>query len=352
MNKNESFFGIDLIKVFAIISVVSVHFLLNTEFYGTNIVGPSMTFQIFFRQLFIICVPLFLLATGFLQLEKNFNKKYLKGIGNIVLVYLIISIFVILIRIFHFDEVKTTAEWIQSFFNFSGVRYAWYVEMYIGLALIIPFLNNIWRSFKSKKEFQVLIIVMLFLTSIPSFWNLVNNGVPYISTLELPDFWTSLYPVTYYFIGVYIRKHGIDMSKFTLISSFFLLTLVQTILIYSVSKGVLFQNNIGSYNSILIVLQSTLLFGALYDIKKPKFALSKIIVVPCVSISTLTLDIYLVSYITDKFVYEYFFTNLFTYQADAILYAPFLIIVSFLLAYVISLIRKTLFPLRKKSKIV
>lgn len=35
--------------------------------------------------------------------------------------------------------------------DFTGVAYAWYTNMYIGLFLIIPFLNNAYMSLKSKK---------------------------------------------------------------------------------------------------------------------------------------------------------------------------------------------------------
>lgn len=348
MNKKQSFFGIDVIKMIAIVSVVSVHFLLNTKFYNTPITDSSMVFQIFYRQMFIVCVPLFLIATGFLQLEKTCNKSYFKGLLQIIYIYVILSVFVISIRIFYFDEQKSIADWILNIFNFSGIRYAWYVEMYIGLALLIPFLNLIWKGLKTKKEFQLFLVILMFITSFASFWNVVNNNVPYLSSIEFPDFWTSLYPVTYYFIGVYIRKYEVRLSPIFAFMGFLLFTIIQFAILWWKSKNVMFSNGIGSHNSILIVIQSTFLFLTFYKMQTPTSFLGKLFVRPISSISLLTFDIFLVSAITDKFVYQYFLAHTFTTQSEAILYAPICVISSFLLAYFIALVRSTLIPLRKK----
>ncbi|WP_420489416.1 acyltransferase family protein [Neobacillus drentensis] len=65
MKKN--FFGIDLLKMVAIISVICVHFLRNTSYYSVSINSKLLFIQTFYRQIFIVCVPLFIMATGFLQ---------------------------------------------------------------------------------------------------------------------------------------------------------------------------------------------------------------------------------------------------------------------------------------------
>ena len=62
--------GIDIVKSIAIIFVICVHFFLNTKFYETNILGSNMFLQVIIRWLTFICVPLFLITTGFLQAKK------------------------------------------------------------------------------------------------------------------------------------------------------------------------------------------------------------------------------------------------------------------------------------------
>lgn len=348
MDKKNKYFGIDLIKVVAIISVICVHFLLNTKFYQSPIIGTSLTVQLFWRQLFYVCVPMFLLTTGFLQWEKKFDKKFLKGFLQIVWIYIFISVFVIIVRIVGFEENKSLLEWIRSVFVFKGIRYGWYMEMYIGLALLIPFLNKIWQGFETKKEFHIFLIVLLLLTSIPNFWNSFNEGIPFLSVIEFPVFWVEMYPITYYFIGVYIRKYGISLSIFSSFIGFLFVTLLETVIIYlKVDQGV-FQKSVGGYSSVLVVLQSVFLFLMLYQVEMPQRFMKKIILVPMASISALTLDIYLASAITDQWIYHHFFERYFTSQKEAILYAPLIVLSSFTLAYGIALGRKSIFTLLAK----
>lgn len=349
MGNKPNFFGIDIVKVIAIISVISVHFLLNTKFYSSTITGTSLSIQIFYRQLFIICVPLFIIATGFLQWQKKFSMDYLKGIRTVIYIYLILSVFTILVRHFYFHETKTILGWIHAILDFNAIHYAWYVEMYIGLALLIPFLNNIWKAFETKKEFVIFLTILICLTSVASFWNLATNKVPVLSSTELPDYWTQIYPITYYFIGVYIRKHGINLNKKVAILGYFIMTFIEAVILYFNTRNHIYINSIGSYNSVLIVIQSALLFIAVYEMKTPKIFQNKFMMYIISNISLLTLDIFLASYITDKFTYHYFFNHHFTTQQHAILFAPLIVPISFVLAFSIALIRNSLLPLRIKQ---
>lgn len=78
-------FGLDLIRFFAIFSVISVHFFLNNGFYTFPVKGGRMFISINLRWLFFSGVPLFLLLTGYLNnkkkifiLPKLFKKKGLQ----------------------------------------------------------------------------------------------------------------------------------------------------------------------------------------------------------------------------------------------------------------------------------
>lgn len=345
--EKKNFFGINLIKTIAIISVVSVHFLLNTDFYKVNIEGNSLFFQVFYRQLFIICVPLFLICTGFLQSQKTYDKKYFKGILDIAIIYILISIFVILLRVFYFGEVKTIFEWVQSVLIFEGIRYAWYIEMYIGLALLIPFINNIHKMFSSKREFQLFLLVLMFVSSVPNFWNVFNSNIDYLKFLELPDYWNIMYPFVYYFIGVYFKKHDIGLNRAIAFALFLLLTVLESVLLIWQNHGEIFVNRIGSYGSILVVLQATFLFKALYQVKEPNNFIKKVTVLIVNNISILTLDIFLFSAITDKVIYDWLKKNILLSQDHIILYSPIIVTVSFVAALILANMRHKMLPLRK-----
>lgn len=72
--------NIDLIKSIAVFSVISVHFFLNVGLYEIIINSSNMYIAIFFRTLFMICVPLFIITTGYLMKDKTLSKKYYLGI--------------------------------------------------------------------------------------------------------------------------------------------------------------------------------------------------------------------------------------------------------------------------------
>ena len=67
---------------------------------------------------------------------------------------------------------------ILSILDFSADSYAWYIEMYIGLFLIIPFLNILWNNLNDVGR-KWLIITLLGLTALPSLlncWDFLSLG--------------------------------------------------------------------------------------------------------------------------------------------------------------------------------
>ena len=72
-NDNRSV-KLDLIRCIAVFEVISVHFFLNNGFYNQTIC-KSLFSQVCFRTLFMTCVPLFMILTGYLM-----NKKELYSV--------------------------------------------------------------------------------------------------------------------------------------------------------------------------------------------------------------------------------------------------------------------------------
>jgi len=57
-------------------------------------------------------------------------------------------------------------------------QYSWYVNMYIGCFLLIPFLNLLWNSLSSQESRRILVIVLLVLTALPSVLNVYDLETP------------------------------------------------------------------------------------------------------------------------------------------------------------------------------
>lgn len=132
--------NLDLIRCVAVLCVISVHFFLNNGFYNEIVQGKAMCLMTIMRTSFMVCVPLFLLLTGYLMNHKVLSRRYYLGIIKVLGTYVLASIACILVNIFYHQQEISFKQAVLSIFDFTGARYSWYIEMYIGLFLLIPFL--------------------------------------------------------------------------------------------------------------------------------------------------------------------------------------------------------------------
>ena len=70
-NGTQRDIGLDLTRILAFLAVPSVHFFLNSTYYDTAIVGPRMALMTVMRTAFMVCVPLYMLLSGYLSAEKH-----------------------------------------------------------------------------------------------------------------------------------------------------------------------------------------------------------------------------------------------------------------------------------------
>lgn len=304
-------FALDLVRVAATFSVISVHFLLNSGFYDQPMLGKKMFVMCLIRTFFSCCVPLFLVLTGWLMCRKKLEPRFYFGLSNTLVTYVLAGCACVfykraILRI----EGYSIARAVYSFFNFSASDYAWYVEMYIGLFLLIPFLNLIYNGLDSKRKKQVLLLTMLALTTLPtlansfnpidpSWWAAPAAGYP---VRILPRWWLAFYPVTYYFTGCYLREYGLKLKTRTIVLLLTLATLGFGFFNYWQSYGVGFVTGIyvdwGGFEPYVITV---LLFSLLSRAKGDKVPLS--LRYGMWKVSDLCLGIYLVSYIFDSIFY-------------------------------------------------
>lgn len=181
MNKNRDS-RLDLIRTVAIISVISVHFLFYCGYYETILSGKRMFVMTFMRTIFLNCVPLFIMLTGYLNSKKELTRSYYYGGLKILRTYLLACGCCLLFKIFYLNEELTFLEIVISIFNFSAAPYAWYVNMYISLFLLIPFLNVLYNGLETRYMKKILIGTFFVVTVLPS----VN-----IKYNILPDWWMS-----------------------------------------------------------------------------------------------------------------------------------------------------------------
>lgn len=308
--KKERDTSLDIIRITALVLVITVHSFNINGFYADQESGLIMLIATIFRTLAMSCVPLFMILSGFLLANKTPDKKYFKGILKTLGTYLLASIACYVFKVFFLKETTfSIASLIGGIFNFSAASYSWYIEMYIGMFLLAPFLNLAYRNLPTKKHKMLLLGIMLFLTSLPGIVNIfhfsVEGGAMSVNLLSndgylkiTPDYWSALYPITYYFIGSFLREFPIKTKKLKLCIWLVIVSICSGLFGFMRSKNTQYvwgpwQN----YGSLLIVAPSVLIFSIIYGCKFPKnSSLKKFLA----KLSELCLGAYLLSYISDQ----------------------------------------------------
>lgn len=303
--------SMDIIRIVAAFTVLSVHFFLHNGFYGNIVQGVPMYIMVLMRTLFSVCVPLFMILTGYLMSHKTLSRKYYSGISKTLIVFVLATLACMIFKAVHDNEPLSLKSFILGTLDFTGANYSWYIEMYIGLFLLVPFLNLAYNKLKNKRQKQVLVLTLVFLTIIPTLFNIFNFDNPAwwsdpkssdAFAKLVPSWWMGFYPIAYYFTGCYIREYGIKLKTRSMLVLFLLAIMIFGTFNFYRSYGTTFKSGIYVYwYGFEPYILSVLLFVLLSRIKtdnmneKVKFVLWKV--------SDLALGIYLISYIFDMLVY-------------------------------------------------
>ncbi len=347
--------SLDIIRIVAAFTVLSVHFFLHNGFYGETVTGmgpleglfsffstgnysdlhgPQMFIMVQMRILFGVCVPLFMILTGYLMSKKELSRSYYKGIRKTLIIFVLATIFCMLFKSIHetpsakaafynfnfeamFEAIKGTGKYdlkhyILGTLDFTGANYSWYIEMYIGLFLMAPFLNLAFNKLKSKRQRQVLVATFLFLTMIPTVFNIFNFDTAswWMTPTEndtfqklVPAFWMGVYPITYYFIGAYIRRYGIKLKTKPMLILFLICQFLFGAFCFFRSYGTTFKSGTYVYwYGFTPCILATLLFVLLSRIKTKNW--SPAVKTVLWKVSDLALGIYLMSFVFDSLIYD------------------------------------------------
>ena len=300
------FVGIDIVKILACLLVVCIHFFLYTGFYAEPITEQFGKPQIYFRWIAYCCVPLFMITTGYLMKNKTLSKKYFLGIIRVAVLYVIISVICVIYNKVHFEKVYTLADFLKGFLNYTNAQYAWYVEYYFCIFLIIPFINMAYNGLKNRKEKAFMVIIVFLITIVSQSFFLGFEMET--QTRVLPGYFLRCYPISYYLIGAYIRDYP---PKRTFTNKLYILAAFVICLIW-LSKTTFeqslenLQNNYvmlswhyNDYGTWPVAVCSTAIFLLLFDITCSNKVVSKLLSI----VSNATFACYLISYVFDNSFY-------------------------------------------------
>ena len=301
--------SLDIARLSALFCVISLHFFLYNGFYGEPCTGWKMYLLTLLRCSFMVCIPLFLLLTGYLLGGRRFTKKHYLGIDKTLGVYLLCAVICVAMKKYYFEMPEVT--WFNVF-DFTGCTYGWYVEMYLGLYLMIPLLNLIWEGLPEKRQRQALVVGAVAVTLLPSVVNVFDWTTPgaladpslaqrYYQLI--PRYWTSLYPITYYFIGRYLRDYPVKMKKSVNAAAFALsLVLFGSFAFYQSGTGVFSSGTWQNWESLLLLPCGVLLF--LFFVNLDTSRLGRLPREVLGTLSDVSFGAYLLSCLFDKMFYD------------------------------------------------
>lgn len=288
MNTREP--GIDLIRCMGLLFVTGVHSFLYNGFYSEPQVGAAMWAANSIRWLFMGCNGVFLLLTGYLKCCKPLNKGYYRSLLPVLMGYLLTCAISFPIRHFALGEKLTLLQWLEKLVTFGN--YGWYVEMYIGLILFAPVINLALERLTERRQLLWLAGTMVTLSALPS-----------ITPLNLiPDYWSSLYPITYYVLGAVIRRLQPRLKVWQGLLGAAVITCGLG-LVTVLSTDSVFSNgfNSQSYGGFWVTLSLLFLFVSLYRVR-PGAAVSR-----CLSwMAGGCFEGYLLSRLFDVWLYDRF----------------------------------------------
>lgn len=353
-------YSLDIIRIVAFCSVVGVHFFLNTDFYNTGLDTPLHLLMVIVRCFNLVCVPLFILLTGYLMNKKTLSKKYFLGIVKTLSIYILISIPCYFHHQYFTGRESSLRGLILGISGFTAAKYSWYIEMYIGLFLLIPFLNLIYNNLKSKNHKRFLIIILICLSILPTIlntYNLIDANwwlAPAFSNKFnnlIPSYWESIYPITYYFIGAYLSEFKIKTNSCKLFIGYLVTGIIFGVYCFYRSYNHVFvSGNWQNWNGFPVMIMSVSLFAFLSKIKtdnlntKIKSVLKKL--------SDLCLGAYLASSLVDDLIYNFIGKMITDELNEQFKYYPIcvlvVIILSFLLSYLTNIIYEILYTIVSK----
>lgn len=292
--------AMDVIRCFALMSVICVHYFLNTNYYYRTMEGMELAMLTCIRSFFMICVPMFLILSGYLMCNKMPEKSYFPKIARTLGIYVLASLACAGYKVWRKGASYTLLTLVKGLTDYSLANYSWYIEMYIGLFFLIPFLNVMWKNLTDVQR-KYLLAVMIGITAAPAVVNTWGK--------ILPDWWTDLYPVSYYLIGAALRTWQPKLNKAVNLLAVGAVTLALSYLSWRRSFGGTFVwGNWQGWHSLLILANTVLVFIFLEGINWSRLGDGFASV--AAKISKWSLGAYLVSYIFDQEFYPRLGENL------------------------------------------
>ncbi len=323
--------GGDIARTLAVILVPVIHFFGLTGYYETPFT-KHMIFPTFIRWFAVCSIPMFMIISGYFKINSKFDKKHYKTILTLLCTHIFIG-FLRIISDYYCHGVNIDIDYIIQKIVFF--EYGWYVRLYIGMLLIMPFFNTAYKNLDKKWKKEIFILTLIGLNALgPLTFNLI------------PSTWMPFYIFGYYITGCYLSEYKVKIHPIATAVFTALILAIISIATYIHCKNNVFDWDYlaysynSGYSSMPAFIVSAAVISALMNIKNKPAVISE----PFKSISCVSLEMYLFSQLFDALIYK----NIFKYPfLDSFKKIIILTVSCIALSYIASWSKKFIFAVIK-----
>lgn len=207
---------IDVLRIVACFFVIVTH---TTGFVFLEETNPTATWFAAITWFFISkwSVPVFVMISGYTMLDRQDSyKKSFQRVWRMILVLCIFSLGYYMFQWLIGDRVTIGVIdfFLSVLHNPLSLAY-WYIYMYIGLLIMMPFLQKL-VSVLDKRDCEVIIGLSLLINGV---WPILEHWCPELTATELFDFALFDSYVGMLMIGYYIKKYVVASKKLNVLAT-------------------------------------------------------------------------------------------------------------------------------------
>jgi len=261
--------SLSYLRVFATFAIILLHTLFTaSSIYGSEIGFSNNLILIILVNCSMWAVPLFLMVTGSLLLQRNKKITFAKVFKTYVFrILLALTIFAFIYNIF---DVITNKEnfsisiiinTIWKIYSGNSWNTLWYLYMLIGIYILLPFYKKIINYSNAQELRYLLVVYIVFLSILPFL------GTAGFASGFYVDFLT-IYPF-YLLLGYVIYTGIIKLNVIVSVIPGIVGTALISVLTYiRYTNEILYLDALWSYSSLLVIMQAVSIFSLTFHLKR------------------------------------------------------------------------------------
>ncbi|WP_158618375.1 acyltransferase [Candidimonas sp. SYP-B2681] len=200
MSKGSFSAGMDTARIGACFMVIVLH-VAATQF---HVFDGQWWASNFYDSLTRSCVPIFLMVSGVLLLNKQEGLPafFTKRFARILPPLLFWSLFYMMWNTSQGTDYGGWIEWLKTLASGPVVYHLWYLYAILGIYLFVPFLRNIWLT-STRSEKRLFLAFWMLVSGLPIVQTVMDIDLDLMETYGLGSFFGL---IGYLFLGAYVLE--------------------------------------------------------------------------------------------------------------------------------------------------